>query len=52
MIGNQMRSLTWLKGSKVELAIVPETGSITLFVTLARTLEMSKGSDVTALAVS
>ena len=47
MIGNQMKSLKWLRGSKVELASVPETGSITLFVALARTLEMSKGSNVT-----
>jgi hypothetical protein len=27
--------------------VVPETGFVTLFTTLARTLEMSKGSDVT-----
>ena len=48
MIGNQMKSLKWLRGSKVELASVPETETvfITLFVAL-ETLEMSKGSNVT-----
>ena len=29
------------------MIVVPETGFVTLFATLARTLEMSKGSDVT-----
>jgi hypothetical protein len=29
------------------MIVVPETGFVTLFTTLARTLEMSKGSDVT-----
>ena len=45
MIGNQMKPQTWSKGSRVGKCA--RSWFRHTFVTLARTLEMSKGSNVT-----